>query len=197
MEAHLAPKQHVQVNKISSSCEICSGPHDTQYCMENPEQAFVDYASSRTDKVGGKQFTMNQGPRNFNEAANAWKEKPNFNWALTQTFTSLQNGSFSTYSPSYQTKLEKELSDFDSPSLEEPNRNPSSPKHVHFINSIDILSKESEAKEEGSVKPNAAEYKDHKRLVEVKEEVEEENEEELAEETEEETEEEEEEEDDP
>ncbi|GJW31855.1 MAK10-like protein [Tanacetum coccineum] len=39
--------QPVQVNKISSSCEICSGPHDTQYCMENPEQDFVDYASSR------------------------------------------------------------------------------------------------------------------------------------------------------
>ncbi|GJU38710.1 hypothetical protein Tco_1191667 [Tanacetum coccineum] len=52
MEAHLAPKQPVQVNKISSSCEICSGPHDTRYCMENPEQAFVEYASSRTDEVG-------------------------------------------------------------------------------------------------------------------------------------------------
>ncbi|GJW82079.1 hypothetical protein Tco_0146054 [Tanacetum coccineum] len=47
MEANLAPRQSVQVNKISSSCEIYSGPHDTQYCMENPEQAFVDYASSR------------------------------------------------------------------------------------------------------------------------------------------------------
>ncbi|GJZ09207.1 hypothetical protein Tco_0543490, partial [Tanacetum coccineum] len=46
MEAHLAPKQPIQVNKITSSCEICSGPHDTQYCMENPEQAFIDYASS-------------------------------------------------------------------------------------------------------------------------------------------------------
>nr|GEW77537.1 hypothetical protein [Tanacetum cinerariifolium] len=31
-----------------------NGPHDTQYCMENPEQAFVDYVSSRTDKAGGK-----------------------------------------------------------------------------------------------------------------------------------------------
>ncbi|GJV24462.1 MAK10-like protein [Tanacetum coccineum] len=46
MEANLAPKQPIQVNKITSSCEICSGPHDTQYCMENPEQAFVKYASS-------------------------------------------------------------------------------------------------------------------------------------------------------
>nr|GEW77299.1 MAK10-like protein [Tanacetum cinerariifolium] len=52
MEAHLAPKQPIQVNKITSLCEICSGPHDTQYCMENHEQAFVEYASSCTDKVG-------------------------------------------------------------------------------------------------------------------------------------------------
>ncbi|GJX10447.1 hypothetical protein Tco_0200306 [Tanacetum coccineum] len=28
------------------------GPHDTQYCMEDPEQAFVEYASSRTDEAG-------------------------------------------------------------------------------------------------------------------------------------------------
>ncbi|GKA83301.1 hypothetical protein Tco_0804896 [Tanacetum coccineum] len=52
MEAHLAPKPSVQVKKITSSCEICGGPHDTKYCMENPEQAFVDYASSRTNEVG-------------------------------------------------------------------------------------------------------------------------------------------------
>ncbi|GJZ44474.1 MAK10-like protein [Tanacetum coccineum] len=54
VEVHLAPKQPVQVNKITSSCEICNGPYDTQYCMETPEQAFVDYASPRTDEVGGK-----------------------------------------------------------------------------------------------------------------------------------------------
>ncbi|GKA39901.1 hypothetical protein Tco_0732494 [Tanacetum coccineum] len=29
MEAHLAPKQPIQVNQITSSCEICSGPHGT------------------------------------------------------------------------------------------------------------------------------------------------------------------------
>ena len=59
MEAHMAPKQHIQVNKISSSCEICSGPHDTQYCTRD--------------------FTKTQGPRNFNKASYAWKDKPNFN----------------------------------------------------------------------------------------------------------------------
>nr|GEX40584.1 MAK10-like protein [Tanacetum cinerariifolium] len=35
MESHLAPIQPTQVNKITTSCEICSGPHDTQYCMED------------------------------------------------------------------------------------------------------------------------------------------------------------------
>ncbi|GJS80030.1 MAK10-like protein [Tanacetum coccineum] len=29
MEAHLAPTQPTQVKKITTSCEICSGPHDT------------------------------------------------------------------------------------------------------------------------------------------------------------------------
>ncbi|GJW23091.1 hypothetical protein Tco_0033713 [Tanacetum coccineum] len=52
MEAHLAPTQPIKVNKITSSCAICSGPYDTQYCMENPEQAFVEYASSCIDEVG-------------------------------------------------------------------------------------------------------------------------------------------------
>ncbi|GKE41518.1 hypothetical protein Tco_1468802 [Tanacetum coccineum] len=52
MEAHLASTQPTQVNKITTSYKICSGPHDTQYCMEDPEQAFVEYASSCTDKAG-------------------------------------------------------------------------------------------------------------------------------------------------
>ncbi|GJY56566.1 hypothetical protein Tco_0455681 [Tanacetum coccineum] len=88
MEVYLAPEQPVQVNKISSSCEICSGPYDTQYCMENPE--------------------------NLDEATNDWKDKPNFNWSRAQTFTSPQTGLLSTYTSSYQTRLEKALRDFDS-----------------------------------------------------------------------------------
>ncbi|GKA54590.1 hypothetical protein Tco_0753539 [Tanacetum coccineum] len=51
MEAYTAPIQPTQVNKITSSCEICSGPQDTQYCMENIEQAFIKCASSLTDKA--------------------------------------------------------------------------------------------------------------------------------------------------
>ncbi|GJV33474.1 hypothetical protein Tco_1393874 [Tanacetum coccineum] len=114
MKAYLASTQPTQLNKITTSCEICSDPHDTQYCMEGPEQACVDYASSRTNEMGGKRITPNQGPRNFNDAANTWKEKPNFNWGRSQTFTSPQNGSISVHSSSYQMKLEKTLLDFDS-----------------------------------------------------------------------------------
>ncbi|GJT89739.1 hypothetical protein Tco_1078584 [Tanacetum coccineum] len=54
MEAHLALKQPTQLNKITTSCEICSGPHDTQYCMKDPKKSFVEYASSRTNKARGK-----------------------------------------------------------------------------------------------------------------------------------------------
>nr|GEZ41273.1 MAK10-like protein [Tanacetum cinerariifolium]GEZ42341.1 MAK10-like protein [Tanacetum cinerariifolium] len=79
IEAHLALMQPTQVNKITYSCEICSGPHDTQHCMENPNQAFVDYASLRNNKTGSRQFAMNQGTRSFNEASNAWKGKSKFN----------------------------------------------------------------------------------------------------------------------
>ncbi|GKB26940.1 hypothetical protein Tco_0866341 [Tanacetum coccineum] len=57
MEAYLAPTQPTQVNKVTTSCEICSSPHDTQSCMEDPKQAFVEYASSRTDETEAKWST--------------------------------------------------------------------------------------------------------------------------------------------
>ncbi|GKC88114.1 zinc finger, CCHC-type containing protein [Tanacetum coccineum] len=52
IEAHLVPTQPTQVNKVTTSCEIYSGPHDTQYCMEDLKQDFVEYASSHTDEAG-------------------------------------------------------------------------------------------------------------------------------------------------
>ncbi|GJV16112.1 hypothetical protein Tco_1361435 [Tanacetum coccineum] len=67
MKAHLALTQPTQVNKITTSCEICSGPHDTQYCMEDPEQAFVEYASLRTNEAGDmEQEEGNLGNTNSN-----------------------------------------------------------------------------------------------------------------------------------
>nr|GEV23702.1 MAK10-like protein [Tanacetum cinerariifolium] len=78
MEVHLAPTQPTQVNKVTTSCEICSGPHDTQYCMEYPEQAFVEYASSHTDKAGGKWYTFKPEQNNLGDTYNpSWRSHPN------------------------------------------------------------------------------------------------------------------------
>ncbi|GJU42447.1 hypothetical protein Tco_1195404, partial [Tanacetum coccineum] len=91
MEAHLALKASVQVNKIASSCEIYSGPHDTQYCMENLEQAFVNYASSRTDEAGvssARSYPIKdpQSSSNSFKSANAIKtcSKPTNNFQKDQ-----------------------------------------------------------------------------------------------------------------
>ncbi|GJT79441.1 hypothetical protein Tco_1053783 [Tanacetum coccineum] len=236
--------------------------YDTQYCIKNPEQASVDYTSSRIKEVGGKRFTPNHEPINFNDTANTWKEKPNFNWAHTQTFTSLQGGSISVHSSSNQMKLDKALLDFDSnqekklshrrtqleqqqddmigkinllwktiseklnnvstpenarnlmasksiatishdereelrkkgiknpskllslkylspASIKELNKNPSAPKRVHFINSIVILSTNSDTEEDDDSSTNACDLNlgsTVKRKEEVKEQGKEENE---------------------
>nr|GEU68270.1 hypothetical protein [Tanacetum cinerariifolium] len=85
MEAHLAPTQPTQVKKITTSCEICNGTHDTQYCMENPEQAFVDYASSHTDEAGGKWYTFKPEQNNLGDTYNpSWRSHPNLRWRQPQ-----------------------------------------------------------------------------------------------------------------
>ncbi|GJU96743.1 MAK10-like protein [Tanacetum coccineum] len=85
MEAHLAPTQPTQVNKVTTSCEICSGPHDTQYCMEDPKQAFVEYASSRTDEAGGKWYTFKPEQNNLGDTYNpSWRSHPNLRWRQPQ-----------------------------------------------------------------------------------------------------------------
>nr|GEU96393.1 zinc finger, CCHC-type [Tanacetum cinerariifolium] len=44
------PNTSDRLNKITTSCEICSGPQDTQYCMQDPEQAIVEYARMKPRK---------------------------------------------------------------------------------------------------------------------------------------------------
>ncbi|GJT14165.1 hypothetical protein Tco_0861207 [Tanacetum coccineum] len=57
-------------------------------------------------------------------------------------------------------------------SLGEHNRNSSSPKHVHFVNSFTILSKEYEPRDTRIVKPNTKNY-NHDTIVKVEKESEE------------------------
>nr|GEW93634.1 MAK10-like protein [Tanacetum cinerariifolium] len=78
MKAHLTITQPTQVNKITTSFKICSGPHDTQYCMEDLEQAFVEYASSRTNETGGKWYTFKPKQNNLGDTSNpSWRSYPN------------------------------------------------------------------------------------------------------------------------
>ncbi|GKA83094.1 hypothetical protein Tco_0789842 [Tanacetum coccineum] len=62
----------------SSEQNHFSGPHDTQYCMENPEQAFVEYASLRNNKARGKWYTFKPEQNNLGDTYNpSWKSHPN------------------------------------------------------------------------------------------------------------------------
>ncbi|GJS09706.1 MAK10-like protein [Tanacetum coccineum] len=129
MEAHLAPTQPTQVNKITTLCEICSGPHDTQYCMEDPEQAFVEYASSRTDEAGGKWYTFKPEQNNLGDTYNpSWRSHPNLRWRQPQNSQnnfsnppnwfqpngSIQNRSFNNRPQNFnnQTNIEGLVSEF-------------------------------------------------------------------------------------
>ncbi|GJR92614.1 hypothetical protein Tco_0264788, partial [Tanacetum coccineum] len=78
METYLALTQPTQVRKVTTSCEICSGPHDTQFCMKDPEQAFVKYASLRTDKAGVKWYTFKPEQNNLGDTYNpSWRSHLN------------------------------------------------------------------------------------------------------------------------
>nr|GEV97920.1 reverse transcriptase domain-containing protein [Tanacetum cinerariifolium] len=85
MEAHLALTQPTQVNKITTSCEIRNGPHDTQYCMKDPEQAFVEYAPLHTDEAEGRWYTFKPEQNNLGDTYNLlWKSHPNLRWRQPQ-----------------------------------------------------------------------------------------------------------------
>nr|GEU42957.1 integrase, catalytic region, zinc finger, CCHC-type, peptidase aspartic, catalytic [Tanacetum cinerariifolium] len=64
--------QPTQVNKITTSCDIYSVPHDTQYCIEDLEQAFVEYASSCTDEAG---CSINAITIHFKKQSNSYDKK--------------------------------------------------------------------------------------------------------------------------
>ncbi|GKB66006.1 MAK10-like protein [Tanacetum coccineum] len=107
MEAYLALTQPTQVNKITTSCEICSGPHDTQYCMENPEQAFVEYASSRTDEARGKWYTFKPEQNNLGDTYNpSWKSHPNLSQSnlegLVSNFMASQDARLSKFEANFK-----------------------------------------------------------------------------------------------
>nr|GEV98909.1 hypothetical protein [Tanacetum cinerariifolium] len=52
---------------------------------KNPKQAFVDYASSRTDEAGGKWYTFKPELNNLGDTYNpSWRSHPNLRWRQPQ-----------------------------------------------------------------------------------------------------------------
>nr|GEV79224.1 hypothetical protein [Tanacetum cinerariifolium] len=47
-------------NVVPLQSSTIRGPHDTRYCMEDPEQAFVEYTSSHTDEAGDARLSKFQ-----------------------------------------------------------------------------------------------------------------------------------------
>ncbi|GJV23247.1 hypothetical protein Tco_1375942 [Tanacetum coccineum] len=95
-----------QVNKITTSCEICNGPCDTQYCMEDPEQAFVEYASLRTDEAGGKWYTFKPEQNNLGDTYNpSWRSHPNLSLeGLVTNFMASQDARLSKFEADFKRK---------------------------------------------------------------------------------------------
>ncbi|GKC02917.1 hypothetical protein Tco_0994527 [Tanacetum coccineum] len=59
----------------------------TSYCLEDPEQAFVEYASSRIDEAGGKWYTFKPEQNNLGDTYNpSWESHPNLRWRQAQNF---------------------------------------------------------------------------------------------------------------
>ncbi|GKA83432.1 hypothetical protein Tco_0805027 [Tanacetum coccineum] len=128
MQDYLAPTQPTQVNKIVTPCEVCNGPYDTHDCMEVPEQTYVDYASSCTNRMGGNSMA----PKSI--AAISHDEREELRKKGIKSPSKF-------LSPKY----------FSPASIKELNKNPLAPKHVHFVNLIVILRANSYTKEEEDV----------------------------------------------
>ncbi|GJY10342.1 hypothetical protein Tco_0378527 [Tanacetum coccineum] len=184
MEAHLAPKLSVQVNKITSSCEICSGPHDTQYCMKNPKQAFVNYASSRNNEMGERRQSNLR--TQLKQQQNDMINKINTLWrVVSEKFDDTPShdtagNSMARMNAITIDHLEKEaprskgiksLSKLLSPKLQsqsslgEQNRSSSSPKHVYFVNTITVIRKEDGSRETDAMESDASNDMGHNIII--------------------------------
>ncbi|GJX77708.1 hypothetical protein Tco_0324519, partial [Tanacetum coccineum] len=151
MEAHLVPTQPTQVNKITTSCEIYSGPHDTQYFMEDPEQAFQDDMISKVNLLWKAVFE-NLDDTPLCDTVGGPTAQMNFTSTDYHTKEELRSKGIKSLSKLLSPKYLSQSS------VIEQNKNPSSPKCVQFVNSIVILNKSNEAEEEGSVEPSKTEY---------------------------------------
>ncbi|GJU07167.1 putative ribonuclease H-like domain-containing protein [Tanacetum coccineum] len=89
--------------------DILIGPHNTQYCLEDLEQAFIEYASSRTDEAGGKWYTFKPKQNNLDDTYNpSWKSHPNLSFNNQSNLERM----YPTFMASRDARLSKFEADF-------------------------------------------------------------------------------------
>ncbi|GJU96370.1 hypothetical protein Tco_1321126 [Tanacetum coccineum] len=129
MEAYLASTQLTQVNKITASCEICNGPHDTHNCMKGPEQACVDY-DDMTGKINLLWKTVSKKLNDASPPKNAGNSMAPKSIAAISHDKKEELKKKGIKIPS---KFSHRAHNISPPaSIKELNKNPSSPKRVHL-----------------------------------------------------------------
>ncbi|GJS94296.1 hypothetical protein Tco_0801264 [Tanacetum coccineum] len=117
---------------------ICSGPHDTQYYMKDPKQAFVKYVSSCTDKAGG----------------------------LVSNFMASQDARFSKFEADFKQQQREMTNNIDIVLKAITDRMAGDSSVIHSINTITIHQSKDELKREGNPEDsNAAERKEEQRCT--------------------------------
>ena len=88
-----------QVEHLMKSGE--SPKPSNQECVRSPTHASVDYVSSQPKEAGNRWATPKQGPLSFDEAYEAWKDKPGFSWiqARSVSFGDPESFNQSQHSP--------------------------------------------------------------------------------------------------
>ncbi|GKA30185.1 MAK10-like protein [Tanacetum coccineum] len=165
MEPHLALKKSIQVNKIASSCEICSSPHTHNIAWKTPNKILLITHIRIITKWEVIFEKFNDLPAHDNTGDSMARVNaifvyhPKSDAPPRKGIKSLSK----LLSPKYQSQ----------PCLGEQDKGSSSPKHVYFINTITVIRKEDEYRETGTTESDAAEYICRNTIVEVEKEAEE------------------------
>ncbi|GKB41034.1 MAK10-like protein [Tanacetum coccineum] len=160
--------QDVLMNKITTSCEICSGPHDTQYCMEDPEQAFVEYTSLRTDEEGLVSNFMASQDARFSKFEADFKQQQSEMTNKIDTVLKAITDRIAGALPSDTVKNPK-LSTYPVLSARSyPTEDPQCSTHIHgSINAITIHPKQQSESHDDKPEENKEEEKDNQENIHV------------------------------
>ncbi|GKB50924.1 putative reverse transcriptase domain-containing protein [Tanacetum coccineum] len=94
MEAHLTPTQPTQVNKITTPCKICSGPHHLRNMHGKPLNKALLIRYPRYDVARGMWYTFKPEKNNLGDTYNtSWRSHPNLRWKQPQN----SQNNFSTH----------------------------------------------------------------------------------------------------